>query len=144
MALFQLHFLQNACFYVRMTPKGGHLCRLDTFLVFHKNYLEKVIITIEKRCIQINLFLISPFTHAIFDLITAHTSISAQSRNSVMFRLQPKYFLCPATKKVAGYYVIPSEILSVHPSVRQSPHHFSARKSSYSFRPIVFKLYRCF
>ena len=26
-------------------------------------------------------------------------------------------FLCPATKKVAGYYVIPSEILSVRPSV---------------------------
>ena len=29
-------------------------------------------------------------------------------------------FLCPATKKVAGYYVIPSEILSVRPSVRPS------------------------
>ena len=26
-------------------------------------------------------------------------------------------FLCPATKKVVGYYVIPSEILSVRPSV---------------------------
>ena len=26
------------------------------------------------------------------------------------------YFLCPATKKVVGYYVIPSEILSVRPS----------------------------
>ena len=29
-------------------------------------------------------------------------------------------FLCPATKKVAGYYVIPSEILSVRPSVHLS------------------------
>ena len=29
-------------------------------------------------------------------------------------------FLCPATKKVAGYYVISSEILSVRPSVRPS------------------------
>ena len=29
-------------------------------------------------------------------------------------------FLCPATKKVAGYYVIPSEILSVRPSVSVS------------------------
>ena len=29
-------------------------------------------------------------------------------------------FLCPATKNVAGYYVIPSEILSVRPSVRPS------------------------
>ena len=27
------------------------------------------------------------------------------------------YLLCPATKNVAGYYVIPSEILSVRPSV---------------------------
>ena len=61
-------------------------------------------------------------------------------------------FLCPDTKKVAGYYVIPSEILSVHlsvcpsvrPSVCQCPHHSSARNSSYSFRPLLFKLYRCF
>ena len=116
-------------------------------------------------------------------------------------------FLCLATKKVAGYYVIPSEILSVHPSVSaptillpatpptvlgQSISDFtdafrmvwryaycffqnpeitfydiffifnldffsspnttemyreyvpSARKSSYSFRPILFKLYRGF
>ena len=29
-------------------------------------------------------------------------------------------FLCPDTKKVAGYYVISSEILSVRPSVRLS------------------------
>ena len=28
----------------------------------------------------------------VFDLITAHTPISAQSRNSVDFRLQPVYF----------------------------------------------------
>ena len=57
-------------------------------------------------------------------------------------------FLCLATKKVAGYYVIPSEILSVRPSVclsvRQRPHHLCARNSSYSFRPILFKLYRRF
>ena len=61
-------------------------------------------------------------------------------------------FLCHATKKVAEYYVIPSEILSVClsvrpsvcPSVHQRPHHSSARNSSYSFRPILFKLYRRF
>ena len=29
-------------------------------------------------------------------------------------------FLCPTTKKVAGYYVIPSEILSVRLSVHPS------------------------
>ena len=36
-------------------------------------------------------------------------------------------FLCPATKKVAGYYVIPSEIFSVRPSISQRPHHSSAQ-----------------
>ena len=30
--------------------------------------------------------------YTIFDLITTHTPISAQSRNSVVFRLQPVYF----------------------------------------------------
>ena len=30
--------------------------------------------------------------HTVFDLITTHTPISAQSRNSVVFRLQPVYF----------------------------------------------------
>ena len=36
-------------------------------------------------------------------------------------------FLCPATKKVAGYYVIPSDILSVCPSVRPSVVHHRVR-----------------
>ena len=31
--------------------------------------------------------------NTVFDLITAHTPISAQSSNSVVFRLQPVYFL---------------------------------------------------
>ena len=53
-------------------------------------------------------------------------------------------FLCPAIIKWWGiYYVIPSEILSVRTSVCQRPHHSSAR-NSYSFRPILFKLYRRF
>ena len=30
--------------------------------------------------------------HTVFDLITTHTPISAQSKNSVVFRLQPVYF----------------------------------------------------
>ena len=60
----------------------------------------------------------------------------------------------PRHQKVAGYYVIPSEILSVRPSVRPSvcP---SVRPSAPttilvsatpppSFRPILWKLYRCF
>ena len=61
----------------------------------------------------------------------------------------------PHHQKVAGYYVIPSEILSVRPSVRLSVclsvhlsvsahHHSCIGNSSYSFRPILLKLYRCF
>ena len=61
----------------------------------------------------------------------------------------------PRHQKVAGYYVIPSEILSVRPSVRLSVrasvrpsvsahHHSCIGNSSYSFRPIFLKLYRCF
>ena len=33
MAIFQLQFLQNACFRVKMAPGQGHLCSIDTFLV---------------------------------------------------------------------------------------------------------------
>ena len=61
----------------------------------------------------------------------------------------------PRLQKVAGHYVIPSEILSVRPSVRLSVcpsvrpsvsahHHSCIGNSSYSFRPILLKLYRCF
>ena len=69
----------------------------------------------------------------------------------------------PRHQEVAGYYVIPSEILSVRPSVRPSVclsvclsvcpsvrpsvsahHHSCIGNSSYSFRPILLKLYRCF
>ena len=37
MALFQLHFLQNACLRVRMTNEWGHLYCIDTFLVKPKS-----------------------------------------------------------------------------------------------------------
>ena len=35
----------------------------------------------------------SEMGHTVFDLITARTPISAQSSNSMVFRLQPVYFL---------------------------------------------------
>ena len=65
------------------------------------------------------------------------------------------YIFIPRHQKVAGYYVIPSEILSVRPSVRpfvclsvrpsvSAHHHSCIGNSSYSFRPILLKLYRCF
>ena len=59
--------------------------------------------------------------------------------------------IMPRHQKVARYYVIPSEILSVRPSVCPSVrpsvsahHHSCIGNSSYSFRPILLKLYRCF
>ena len=71
-----------------------------------------------------------------------------------------KYFLCPATRKWRGIMlyspkfwvsVRPSVHLSVCPSVRPSirpsvsaHHHSCIGNSSYSFRPILLKLYRCF
>ena len=71
-----------------------------------------------------------------------------------IYKRQNSIFM-PRHQKVAGYYVIPSEILSVRPSVRLSVcpsvrpsvsthHHSCIGNSSYSFRPILLKLYRCF
>ena len=54
-----------------------------------------------------------------------------------------KEIFMPRHQKVAGYYVIPFEILSVRPSV-SAHHHSCIGNSSYSFRPILLKLYRCF
>ena len=65
-------------------------------------------------------------------------------------------FLCPATRKWRGIMlyppkfwvsVRPSVCLCVRPSVRPSVsahHHSCIGNSSYSFRPILLKLYRCF
>ena len=75
------------------------------------------------------------------------------SKNLMLLLFMPRH------QKVAGYYVIPSEILSVRPSVHPSVclsvrpsvrpsvsahHHSCIGNSSYSFRPILLKLYRCF
>ena len=71
-------------------------------------------------------------------------------QNSIFFILPAEMnyaIFMPRHQKVAGYYVIPSEILSVRPSVRPSVsahHHSCIGNSSYSFRPILLKLYRCF
>ena len=46
MALFQLHFFQNAFVWVRMAPWRGHLCHIDTFLVLFSD--QKVINLIAK------------------------------------------------------------------------------------------------
>ena len=57
MGLFQ-HFLQNACFWVRMAPRRGHLCHIDTFQVclffmgndWYKNDLLIAVVTCSFRC----------------------------------------------------------------------------------------------
>ena len=43
--------------------------------------------------------------------------VTDEADSSVFWQSCKLPFLCPATKKVAGYYVIPSDILSVCPSV---------------------------
>ena len=54
-------------------------------------------------------------------------------------------FYAPPPKKWRGIMLYPLKFwVFVCPSVRQHPHHSSARNSTYSFRPILFRLYRCF
>ena len=66
--------------------------------------------------------------------------------------LDGAHLLCPATRKWRGIMlyppkfwvsVRPSVCLSVRPSV-SAHHHSCIGNSSYSFRPILLKLYRCF
>ena len=60
--------------------------------------------------------------------------------------------LCPATRKWRGIMLYPPKFwVSVRPSVRLSVrpsvsahHHSCIGNSSYSFKPILLKLYRCF
>ena len=53
-------------------------------------------------------------------------------------------FLCPATRKWRGIMLYPPKFwVSVRPSV-SAHHHSCIGNSSYSFRPILLKLYRCF
>ena len=69
-------------------------------------------------------------------------------------QIERKEFLClffrffmPRHKKSDGvlcYTLWNFECPSIRPSVRQRPHHSSARNSSYSFRPILFKLFMRF
>ena len=72
------------------------------------------------------------------------------------WRLVLHCFLCPATRKWRGIMLYPPKFwVSVRPSVRLSVcpsvrpfvsahHHSCIGNSSYSFRPILLKLYRCF
>ena len=83
-----------------------------------------------------------------------HKSLDEFDFGSLVF-MAHLYVFMPRHQKVAGHYVIPSEILSVRPSVCLSVrpsvrpsvsahHHSCIGNSSYSFRPILLKLYRCF
>ena len=59
------------------------------------------------------------FRGEILSIITCYALLSTATPLFWQTKCLPsiKTFLCPATKKVAGYYVIPSEILSVRLSV---------------------------
>ena len=68
------------------------------------------------------------------------------------FGLKCVHFLCPATRKWRDIMLYPpkfwvsvrlSVCLSVRPSV-SAHHHSYIGNSSYSFRPILLKLYRCY
>ena len=64
------------------------------------------------------------------------------------FISQQSTFLCPAARKWRGIMLYPPKFwvsvrLSVRPSV-STHHHSCIGNSSYSFRPILLKLYRCF
>ena len=54
MALFQLHFLQNACVWVRMAPGQGHLYRhilslFFSFVTIVENALENLFLSRQKK-----------------------------------------------------------------------------------------------
>ena len=60
MVLFQLHFMRNACFRVRMAPGRGHLYHIDTFLVVYfvmtqKGFLQNAVRRWSNRILMISL-----------------------------------------------------------------------------------------
>ena len=77
-----------------------------------------------------------------------HTKKKSKKKLPISFNFfqAESHIFMPRHQKVAGYYVIPSEILSVRPSVCPSvrPSAPTTILVSYSFRPILLKLYRCF
>ena len=69
----------------------SYVCGLDCNLVRNDSQIS-VLSWVRKNFLLKKNIDVGPFGHTVFDLITAHTPISAQSRNSVVFRLQPVYF----------------------------------------------------
>ena len=61
-------------------------------LSMHSIVLDKCFFVFVFQPKSIDIFRISPPKRTVFTLITAHTPISAQSINSVVFRLKPLYF----------------------------------------------------
>ena len=77
MALFQIHFLQNACVPVRMAPGQGHLCHIDTFLVvfwrvlfcfFYHPLIFKTAVIIFSLCFGTDLFLAHRVSYIVITL----------------------------------------------------------------------------
>ena len=75
MALFQLHFLQNACVQVRVAPGEGHLCHIDTFQVLFCRdervwivyFIHICILNIQSLSIhQLTFFVLNLFASLVF------------------------------------------------------------------------------
>ena len=73
-------------------------------------------IAIDKRLKQENTFYHFSTKDTVFDLITARTPISAQSSNSIIFRLQPVYFMSISYKGICcGYsFDIKAYVVGTH------------------------------
>ena len=68
-----------------------YLCTVIKIKGINETYVtDKIIVPLLKCFSFINQREI--VEHTVFNLITAHTPISTQSRNSIVFRLQPVYF----------------------------------------------------
>ena len=64
----------------------------------------------------------------VINLITAHTSISTQSSNFVVFRLQPVYFLSLLCKSICNGY--PFELHPLDNAVQMSTHNICFYKGN--------------
>ena len=66
----------------------------------------------------------------VFDLITAHTPISAQSSNSVVFRLQPVYFFLPLYSYKSIYCGYSFELHRLVDAIQMSTHNICIYKEN--------------
>ena len=81
MALYQLHFLQNACFQVRIAPGQRPLCPIDTFLISFENVV---------KCEDINYFYL--YSGDIIVLLLKSVLLDSQKNLDTFLPYIPKLF----------------------------------------------------